>query len=190
MDRIYIQEHLITHVINTDIDPDYRSDHSIVSLNVREPRKKRGPGIWKFNEYLLKDKNYDEMVKLLFFDVVKQYAIPIYSDDFMSNPKSFETIQFKIDIGVFYETLLMMIRGETIRFSKQEARKRRAKERETTNEISRLKDTFNTNKTQDDLMHLEEAQSKLENIRKPNIQGLITMSRAKWYEDEENVPNR
>ena len=125
------------------------------------------------------------MVKQLIFDVVKQYAIPIYSDDFISDSKNFDIIQFRINIGLFYETLLMMIRGETIRFSKQKARKYRALENETICEISRLQESFNNEKTRDCLKLLHEAQSKLENIRKQKIMGAITRSRVRWHEEGE-----
>ena len=84
---------------------------------------KRGPGLWKFNASLLEDKTYNKLVRECAFNVIKQYAIPIYNDEYLSDPKNFENIQLTIGSGLYYETLLMMIRGETVRFSKQKARK-------------------------------------------------------------------
>ena len=50
LDRLYVEEHLISHVTTVNIHSGYRSDHNMVYLWLREPQKKRGPGIWKFNE--------------------------------------------------------------------------------------------------------------------------------------------
>ena len=185
LDRLYVQEHLINHVTTARIHAGYRSDHNIVSLNIKEPQKARGPGLWKFNESLLDDEVYIELVKQVIIDVVKQYAIPVYSDEFSSNPSNFETIQFTIKIGLLYETLLMMIRGETVRYSKQKARRCRMQENEVMYEVSQLIDSFNANKSREEFLRLEEAQRKLEDIRKPKIQGLITRSRVKWHEEGE-----
>lgn len=185
LDRLYIQQHLISHVVTATIHAGYRSDHSIVCVAVKEPQKKKGPGLWKFNESLLNDEQYDDMVREVIANAVKQYAVPIYNDAFLCNPNNFDAIQFTISLCLFYETLLMTIRGETVRFSKQKARKRRKDEFEMISEISKLKDLFNISRTQENLMRLEEAQRKLEHIRKPYIQGLITRSRVKWHEDGE-----
>ena len=185
LDRLYVQEHLINHVTTARMHAGYRSDHNIVSLNIKEPQKTRGPGLWKFNESLLDDEAYIVLVRQVIIDVVKQYAIPVYSDEFSSNPNNFEAIQFTIKIGLLYETLLMMIRGETVRYSKQKTRRCRMQESEIMSEISQLTDSFNMNKTHEDFSRLEEAQRKLEDIRKPKIQGLITRSRVKWHEEGE-----
>ena len=63
LDRICIQNHLINHIVSASIHAGYRSDHSIVSLSIKEPQMERGPGLWKFNASLLEDKTYDEMVR-------------------------------------------------------------------------------------------------------------------------------
>ena len=43
LDRLYIQQHLISHVVTATIHAGYRSDHSIVCVAVKEPQKKKGP---------------------------------------------------------------------------------------------------------------------------------------------------
>ena len=79
----------------------------------------------------------------------------------------------------------MLIRGETVLFSKQKARKTREQEDKQIDTINKLQDAFNNNPTQRCLQQLEEAKSSLENIRKPKIKGLITRSRVQWHEDGE-----
>ena len=151
---------------------------------IQETRKNRGPGLWKFNDSLLVNEEYDELQKVI-SNTVQQYAIPLYSTDFASDPNNFQCIEFTISISLFYETLLMLIRGETVRFSKQKARKTREQEDKQIDTINKLQDAFNNNPTQRCLQQLEEAKSWLENIRKPQIKGLITRSRVQWHEDGE-----
>ena len=185
LDRLYVQEHLMSHITTASIRAGYRSDHSMVTICIIEPQKKRGPGLWKFNESLLGDKTYTKMVGQLIFDIIKQYAVPIYSEEFISNSSHFDTIQYTISDRLFYETLIMLIRGETVRYSKRKARRSRKEESDMMCKIDRLKHAFDQNKSQSDLALLEEAQHELENFRKPKIQGLITRSRVNWYEEGE-----
>lgn len=124
-------------------------------------------------------------MKRVIADVIRQYAIPIYSEEFLSEPKNYETIDFTINVGLFYETLLMMIRGETVRFSKQKARRLRLKEHEILMDINRRQELFNTNKSENNLRLLEDAKHSLESVRKSKINGLITRSRVQWFEEGE-----
>ena len=77
------------HIVTANVHAGYRSDHNMVSLSIKEPQKKRGPGLWKFNESLLDDRTYCKTIRDLCIDVVKQYALPMYSDEFTSNVNSF-----------------------------------------------------------------------------------------------------
>ena len=149
LDRFYVSEHLTSHITAIKVNSGYRSDHSIVALEIREPQKKRGSGIWKFNESLIDDAKYDKRIKEVVIETIKQYAIPVYSDEFIYSPLNFDEIQFTISDGLFYETLLMMIRGETVKFSKQKARENRSEESKPESEIKQLSNTFSVSKTQE-----------------------------------------
>ena len=185
LDMFFISEHLFSVTLSSAVSPGYRSDHSIVTLHLSSPQKKRGPGLWKFNESLLNDENYDVMVKELIVSTIKQYAIPLYSEEFISDYTNFDLIQFTISHSLFYETLLMIIRGETVKFSKQKAKKAREKEKEINDKICRIKKFMEENPSPDTFQNLEEAQRDLQELRQPKIQGLITRSRVSWYEDGE-----
>ena len=185
LDMFFISDHLLTYVASSSVIAGYRSDHSMVCLHINAPQKKKGPGLWKFNESLLSDSRYDELIKKLIVNVIAQYAAPVYTEDFVSNPINFELIQFTISHSLFYESLLMMIRGETVKYSKQKARKGRERENEIISEIGRIRNTLNIIPNIDNLQSLEAAQKSLEDLRKPKIQGLITRSRVNWYEDGE-----
>ena len=53
-------------VRTAEIIPGCFSDHSIITLEIALVSLARGPGWWKFNSYLLKDKQYVKDMKRLF----------------------------------------------------------------------------------------------------------------------------
>ena len=86
---------------------------------------------------------------------------------------------------VFYETLLMLIRGETVKYSKQRARKYREKEIKICKEITLIRKSLNDYPNPENLKRLEDKQNILEELLKPKIQGLITRCRVNWHEEGE-----
>lgn len=57
----------------------YRSNHSPVVLYCKMNNLKRGRGFWKFNNALLTDKDYVNIVKKTINDVKIQYSCPVYN---------------------------------------------------------------------------------------------------------------
>lgn len=181
----FTSEHLVNSSCKVDIKPGYRTDHSAVTLTIVIVNERRGPGLWKFNDSLLEDDCYSNLVKSVIVDTLKQYAVPGYTDDFISNPQNFADIQLAISMKLFYETLLMMIRGETIRYSKRKARNFQAEEEVAIANINRLREKFSQTGEEADAKQLVEAQNILEKIREPKVMGLITRSRVRWYDEGE-----
>ena len=122
---------------------------------------------------------------LLIIDIIQQYAVPVYSNTFTADPSNFEEIQFTIEVELFYETLLMLIRGETIKYSKQRAKALRKQEEDAQQEIPHLRNMLAQTGTESDVNKLLIAQEKLEKLREPKIQGAITRSRVRWYDEGE-----
>ena len=58
LDFFLITENLMPSVQKVDILPSYRSDHSTVVLSIKINEFKKGSGLWKFNNSLLKDSEY------------------------------------------------------------------------------------------------------------------------------------
>ena len=53
----------MTNIIDScEIRSSYRSDHSIIEIHIVISKFKIGKGIWKFNNSLLKNKDYLELV--------------------------------------------------------------------------------------------------------------------------------
>ena len=184
LDMVFINSELKSNITKCDIVPSYRTDHHSVTWSIREQNLERGPGIWKFNESLLNDVDYVESIKCCIVEQIEQYAIPLYTLDYLSNPSHYADIEFRIDINLFYETLLMMIRGETVKFSKRKARRNREQESKIINDIETLQKQIasGSHEKNEELLR---AKDRLEELRAPKIQGLITRSRVAWYEEGE-----
>ena len=103
----------------------------------------------------------------------------------MNNFDNYDSVQFMISDSLFYEALLMVIRGETVRYCKQKARSHRRKENELQNNVQSMYDSLNSNKCSLNAQLLENAKDELEKHRKPYIDGLIVRSRTQWHEDGE-----
>ena len=116
---------------------------------------------------------------------IEQYAVPIYTHNFISNPCNYKDIEFQIRDDLFYETLLMMIRGETVKFSKQKTKHMKQKEKELISQIKQAHNQHCDAMTEESAFILEKYKDELENFRKPQIDGLIVRSRTNWHEDGE-----
>lgn len=185
LDMFFVSNHLLSNISECQIVPGYRSDHCAISLTLTEPDQERGSYLWKFNESLLCDETYLRTIVQCIENVIEQYSTPVYAPDFITDPNNFHMIEFNIDIGLLYETLLMMIRGESVRYSKQKARARRQEEADIIREISEIQNNL-AHQVSDNLVYqLEQSQNKLERLRASKIKGLITRSRVNWYDEGE-----
>ena len=103
-------------VTSCKINPGYRSDHSILELNVKINTFQRGKGLWKFNCGLLKNENYIEMINKATTDTKLEYAVPIYTYEHLNADNDWD-MQFTIDDNLLLEMLLLKIRGITTSYS-------------------------------------------------------------------------
>ena len=69
-------------VSKSTIRSSYRSDHSILELDISIHMFKAGRGIWKFNNSLLMNKDYLDTVNRCIEEETIKYAVPIYNLDF------------------------------------------------------------------------------------------------------------
>ncbi len=78
IDYFLVSEHLGLDIAGADIMPGYCSDHSLVYIRFKSDIVKRHRQLWKFNNSLLRDRVFVNLVKQLILDLKKQYAIPVY----------------------------------------------------------------------------------------------------------------
>ena len=128
------------YVSDTDIISGFRSDHSDIILNMSFNQNERGRGYWKFNNLLLKDNDYITVVKET-INKVKNTNIRKnndMTDEANTQNISNEQIKFTINDQLFLETLLLMIRENSIKYSSLRNKKKQAEENELENEIKEL----------------------------------------------------
>jgi exonuclease III len=176
LDYILFSEGLSNLVQNFTIKPGYRSDHSIVVLELKFSSFNKGCGLWKFNNSLLHDKTYVDRIKQTIQRVKGQY---------LQNPTSNDTCHDysyidNINDSAFLEVLLMEIRGTTISYSSYKKKTRDQLEKSLVEEIERLE---SQNKCDTDIF--EEKKLSLEALRKEKMQGHLIRSRARWVEEGE-----
>ena len=116
LDYFLISNTFCDLVSGSDILPGYRSDHSLIKLNIQINKFKKGKSTWKFNTSLLKIPEYLALINNCIQSVIHRYALNVYDLHYLDSNNS-NDIQFKIDESTFLEVLLLEIRGETIAFA-------------------------------------------------------------------------
>ena len=130
IDYILISESLSNIVEKFSIKPGYRSDHSIVLMELKFNSFERGRGLWKFNNSLLTDPIFIEKVKDTIQKVKQQY---LETEDGENNQTS-----DIINHSTFLEVLLMEIRGITISYSSYKKKETNKLENSLIEEIGAL----------------------------------------------------
>ena len=142
LDFFLITYNLFDFVKNCDIGISYRSDHSIIILQLCFSSVQHGKGLWKFNNSLLMDIEYVNCINRKIEEVELQYCLPVYNfENILLLDKT--KIQFVINDQLFLETLLMEIRGENIFYASFKAKERGNDEESIQNEILNIEGNLN-----------------------------------------------
>ena len=163
LDYFFISKQLNDLVKECKIIPNIYSDHSavVLSMSFNECEFPRGPGFWKFNNSLLSDTNYVELLT---------FKIPMFA-------KKHKQVN---DKGLYWEMIKMEIRAFTIAFSKKKAKRKRDEESILLSEMMRLQTKLQTSHTDSLKTELERTKFKLSKIAGIKTRGTIVRSRARW----------
>ena len=183
LDYVFISRSLIPYVCDVNILPGYRTDHSIVALKMDTKCHTRGKGFYKMNSSLLQCEDYCQIIRESVINTLVTYAAPVYTEEFVR--RSPNEVQVSISWSSFWETLILNMRTATLSFSIYKVRERNRQERNISKEIGELEEAVHNTPSAEIIAKLEIAKEKLESIRKHKIEGIITRSRAKWYEEGE-----
>ena len=184
LDFFLVTPDIHSRLLSSDIVAGYRTDHSMITISLDFGLFERGKGFWKFNVSLLQDENYVKLVKNCILSVIQQYNNPNYP----YTEGNYDTCNFTIDFQTLLEMLKLEIRGKTIRYSSK-------LKHNLNNEINKLQAEINILQEQVDIYiavpnermeeNLISKQERLENLRKPKIEGAMLRSRCQYYEDGE-----
>ncbi|VDI21983.1 Hypothetical predicted protein, partial [Mytilus galloprovincialis] len=123
--RLYyfmITSEIEAFVVSSDKGISYRSDHSLVLINLRFSSQIRG-GTWTFNNRLLGETEFIEKVKGEIKTVIEEYE----SDTSMDIET--EDKQFNISYHLLWDMIKMKVRGSAISFSSFQKKEGHKKEK-------------------------------------------------------------
>ena len=185
LDFFLISELLMTELNTTNIMPGYRTDHSITTIKLDFGRFEKGRSYWKMNNSLLKDKTYVQEIKNILEKVKRQYSKPeqlVNVPDI--NSISNKDLKFNISDQLFFEVLLMEIRGKTIAYASHLKKKTNQREKELLTEIDKLEqEKYHKHEL------IEAKRKELYEIREKKLEGAKIRARAKWIEEGEKPTN-
>ncbi|KAL9972969.1 hypothetical protein ACROYT_G019370, partial [Oculina patagonica] len=73
LDFFLVSQSFLSNVSSADILPGFRTDHSIITLNISLHTNPRGRGFWKLNTSLLADTDYIDLIKMTILQTQKEY---------------------------------------------------------------------------------------------------------------------
>ncbi|KAL9967518.1 hypothetical protein ACROYT_G025762 [Oculina patagonica] len=156
-------------IISANILPGFKTDHSMITLNISLHSNPRGPGFWKLNTSLLADKDYIDLIRLTIRETQNEYE-----NDESINP------------ALLWDMIKLKTREKSLSFAAAKKRKTLNKQHELEEKIALLEkeleqpaavsETQKTNKTQ----QLELFKSELEEIIKVRTQGAILRCKIKF----------
>ena len=188
LDFFLVHENIFQFVTDANTTSGYRSDHSAITLKLKFQESARGKGYWKFNNSLLKDKIYVDEVKRVIEEVKQKYAINLQGEINIPN----EDVIFNINDQLVLETLLVIIRGHTIKYSSFKKKQFLAEEKNLEEEILDLETRINDNLcnvTDQTIQTLSQKKKRLTEIRKTKIDGVMLRSRTR-YQDLGEKPTK
>ena len=101
LDFFLISDNLLPSLKDSNIETGYRTDHSIITLELAFNDFKPGKGLWKFNNSLLQDLEYLDTVKKKILEIKTQYIFPQnLNDNILEIPNS--EIVFTINDQLFF----------------------------------------------------------------------------------------
>ena len=173
LDFFLISSGLSTICVRSDILPGYKTDHSLVTLEIDNKTNPRGPGFWKLNTSFLLETEYVNMIKETISEVASEYSS---NDD--------------VDAVLLWDTIKMKIRGKSIEYAKRKRRKIQSEEQLLESEISdlqkKLEETVISDYERVDVQNkLEVKTQQREQICQYKTRGSIIRSRTRWYNEGE-----
>ena len=183
LDYFLISENLLTNVKETDILYGYRTDHSLITVDLLITNESKRRTFWKFNSSLLRDHKYINIVKQTITEVKHQYAAFPYAQDFLEKIPP-EDLHLTISDQLFLDVLIMKIREKTIYFSINKKRESDDKEEQLEKEIQSLEKEIPSDSNTRNLL---EKKDKIQQMRKFKIDGIALRSRARWAYQGEKI---
>ena len=153
-----------------EIEPGVRSDHSVIVLEIIVGGGKRGPGLWRFNNTLLDNRQITDQIRS---EIISAKRLEGKYND-------------TEDPGLLLEMLLGNIRAHCIRQSIALAKEKRGNEKRLENECKRFEDLLATSQSSAALVEeYTEVKRELDNCKSEAARRAMLFSKTKWLEKGE-----
>jgi len=164
IDRFLVANSLVSKA-SCDILPCVFSDHDFVRIEFTASSSKRGPGVWRFNNSLLSDVEFRNVLSKAIADF--KLKIP----DFASLRK-------------WWDSLKTEIRRITILYSTRKRRAVNARRIALTRQLVRAKNALHSNHSNDSSV-ISDLESQLSSLVSGEAEGAKVRSRTQWFEEGE-----
>ena len=164
LDNVLVSENVCPFVTKMRIRNAYLTDHKFTVTSIDVHKVKRGKGIWRFSNDLLKDNTYCENVVKTIKETLAKYVVMGQYDNFLQQAtpeekqrfmslsiEQMQILDYNIDPNLMLEMLLNDIRLESIGYSKA----KRKKENEVRNLLTKRIDELNEKKANNDISENE-----------------------------------
>ena len=145
LDYFLVSNSVVNSVCNCTIIPGFKSDHSIVTINLHLAPEQRGPGYFKINNSLLLQNNYKEKIR----NTIRETA----EINSTANP------------NILWEVIKGAIRNTTIQYATKNKKENKNQENKLIKNINDIQQNIsNGNNTQENNTLLKDKKNKLEEI--------------------------
>jgi len=170
IDFFLLPQHQIPWVEQIETLVSNAPDHRAVKLKFKCPNNRRGPGLWKFNNSLLDDEGYVNLIRESYSCISEKYA-------------------GQEDKRLKWELVKMELRGITIPYAKNKARNLRKREKDLQKRLNELDQLICDSVDSAQVNHLEAEFFQLKHelcfIYENKGKGSIVRSKTKWTEQGE-----
>ena len=183
LDYFLISSHISDKVRSVSISPGINSDHSHIGMKISLAGQEKGKGFWKFNNSLLKDPQYVEIVKKCIEEVTELYQAEYQIEN--TNEINYDNMEFTINDQLLFDTLKLSIRGQTIPYCAKKKREREEKEVQIKEKLEQAEREYQQNPSDNTLSELETYQNEMTKIIDSKAKGSMIRAKARWMAEGE-----
>ena len=173
LDFFLISDNIVNYTNSCKIKAGYKSDHSLVNINLDLLKIQKGPGYFKLNNSVLLDTVYQNKIKDSIAEITE--------------------INKNANPNTIWELIKGTVRNETIKFTTQKKKMNEQQENELNNAITALEFSLQTLTEQISIDQtkeiLDEKKQQLNDIVTNKINGIILRSKAQKVEYSEKNSN-
>ena len=159
--------------MHTDILAGFKTDHSMVTIQIALHTNPRGPGFWKLNTSFLSETEYINQIKTTIEGVKDEYQ----------NDKL-------VKVSLLWEMIKLKVREQTLRYVKTKKAKMLREEEELEKKINIFQRQIDSgcNNANEKLainVQLDQKTKELEKIIEHRTRGAILRAKCRWYNEGE-----